>query len=261
MGHTRLGPIPKGRKWAVVVEHFAKQSGFPTSESEVSVVAAQAISATLPALRGAASDPALQRGLVLLWRITQAARDEDWKDRLADAGVELGPEDTLFDLVSEAHRTLDEYIWEHGGPTDIGELAQKALGATLSDAFGSSSQTLFGDSGEELRLAVRRLSRRRAFGQLGQTFFGRFTSSLLKFYLSRITARRSGEAELQIGDLSRFDRLLDHHCEESALIVKDFTAQWFSKTAHEATIDEESVARFLPIALQKLIEELETQAA
>src|SRR5206468_12075213 len=105
----------------------------------------------------------------------------------------------------------------------VSERAQQGAGEAIATIAGSRATTLFGSGRDELQAAIQSLSTKKGFSELGQRFFGRFLACFLDFYLSRITATLLGGERLQqVGDLSRFNEVLQAHCEQSALIVHDF---------------------------------------
>ena len=82
----------------------------------------------------------------------------------------------------------------------------------------------------------------------------------LNFYLSRATAAQVGGSKFQsISDVSKFNSLLERHCEQTARIVRDFCAEWYSKTEYQQGIDLENTSRFMAVAVKKLQSELERQ--
>ncbi len=122
--------------------------------------------------------------------------------------------------------------------------------------------TLFGSGRDELRAAIRELSSKKGFSDLGQKFFGRFLACFLNFHLSRITAAQLGGERLQqVGDLSLFNEVLRSHCEQSARIVRDFCGEWYSKTEFHEGINLDNTSRFMAVALKKIQAELKRQKA
>ncbi len=46
------------------------------------------------------------------------------------------------------------------------------------------------------------------------------------------------------------------HCHETALVVRDFAGEWFSKINYEGGIDQQRAGRFAYMAFRKLRKEL-----
>lgn len=262
MGHTRLGAIAKTRKWLDLVEHMTSSTaGTPAAAGEIDAIAARALEAAQKALERATNDPGVGYAFYVLTQIALASRASDWDAALSELGIRLPEGSTLFDLTAEAQDAIDRYlIGESAKSTDLAEIAQQAAGEAVASLAGPQVATLFGTSSSDLQSAIRSLSTKKGFGELGQRFFGRFMARFLNFYLSRITAATFGSARLQqLGDLSRFNEALKLHCDQSARIVRDFCGEWYSKTEYLQGIDLENCSRFMAVALQKLRKELRQQ--
>ena len=280
MGHTRLGPIPKTRPWNSVVAAFAgvAAGGAPgrTGSAEITEVGAsrvapfdrervagvadKALQAARGGLERAKEDPGLLYSVYLLTQVTLQSREANWHQRLERLGLNLGPNASLLDLTAEFQGAVDDWLARRRHQSDVSEMAARAATDALAALAAPKARTLFGDTGEELRLAVRPLSTKAGFADLGNEFFGRFIAGFLNFYLSRVTATHLGDGRLhQVGDITTFNRLLDTHCRESAKIVRDFAGQWYSKTEYEQGITLENTGGFVAFALSKLQEELRFQ--
>lgn len=293
MGHIRLGAIPKSRAWSQVVSTLTKaaqasqsselggwnippsialrttlpevtSSTSPSrrslSEEGLAAIASETLAASERALNKAVEDEGLRYSFFLLTRISLASRLPDWHEVLGELGIELKDDSTAFDLTSEFQEAVDRHIYARGRPTDVSEMAQKAVGQVLCDRVGSRAETLFGNSGAELQNAVRAFSTKAGFAELGRSFFASFLSRFLNFYLSRITASELGSGSLgELGDITAFNRALDRHCYESAGILPDFLGEWYSKTGYLQGINLESASGAAAFALKKLQAELGKQ--
>lgn len=261
MGHTRLGTLPKSRKWQNVVSLLLSASAADTPEN-VGAVAAKTLDAATTALEKGLADPGLKYTFYVLTQIVLAARAPDWRQQLKAAGITVADDSSLFDLTAGMQSAIDDYISRHGHATELSEMAQQAAGDALTSLAGTGSITLFGSGNRELQTAVRGLSTRAGFSRLGQAFFGRFLYRFLNFYLSRATAAHVGsEALPHIEDVSRFNAVLAIHCDQSARIVRDFCGGWYSKTQYYEGIDTDNTTRFMAVALRKLRRELDRQRA
>ena len=265
MGHTRLGKIPKSKKWTAVVESISRtgnSSTLPTDDlvANVHEIAKQTLIAADSGLQVALNDTGLQYTFYLLTQIALAARTNDWRQRLEQFGIFLSPESSFQDLTVEMQAAIDDFIFTRGRSTDISEIAQQAACEAITALTAQRAVTLFGSGAEELQAAVRDLSTKKGFSELGQKFFGVFIARYLNFYLSRVTAAHVGNEYLpQIGDINRFDDALRLHCEQSARIVRDFCGEWYSKTEFKEGIDLDNTARFIAVAVKKLQAELRQQ--
>lgn len=265
MGHTRLGSIPTTRKWKAVVATIAGGGGQISVNqgalaNDVERISLQTLNAADAGLNKAIGDAGLRYTFYLLIQLVLSAREGNWQERLSNIGIHLSDDATLFDLTAEVQNAIDDYLSAYERPTDISEMAQQAAGEAIVRLAGPRAVTLFGSGRDQLQSAMRELSTKKGFAQLGQVFFGRFMTRYLNFYLSRVTAASLGEERLQqVGDLSRFNEVLQTHCEQSAQIVRDFCGEWYSKTEFQEGINLNNTSNFMAIALKKLQAELKRQ--
>ncbi len=267
VGHTRLGSLPKTVKWSALVERVAgtQLSSFgevSTAAIHVRAIAAQTLDATRKALSTAANDVGVRYTVYLLTQVVLASRTADWKSALAEHGIQLSDDSTVFDLTVEVQNAIDRYVVTRSGATDASEMAQQSAGEALLSLANEHDVSLFGDRASDTRKAVRPFSTRRGFGKLGQRFFGRFVARFLDFYLSRVTAAKIGSPRLRdIGEVAQFHQALRTHRGGSALIVREFCGDWYSKTHYEKGIQLGESSRFLAIAVRKLRSELARQGS
>lgn len=264
VGHTRLGNLPKSQKWQDLVRRIAgsQVSGDASSAAAyVETIAAQTLEASKAGLDNAKHDSGVLYGFYLLTQVTLASRSRNWEDNLALHGIHLSNNSTLFDLTSEIQAAIDRHVSRSSsGATDLSEMAQQSVGEALMSLADTRTASLFGGSRNEVRKAVRTLSTKKGFGELGQRFFGRFISRFLNFYLSRATAAALGGPRLpDLANVAEFNEALRTHCDQSARIVRDFCGEWYSKTAYQEGINPENASRFLAVAVRKLSSELEEQ--
>jgi len=225
------------------------------SKDEVAQIAGLALRASERGLEQAVSDTGLVYSFYLLAQLALTGRRDDWQAHLAKFGIRLSQTDTLIDLTSQLHSSVDNYLSDRGHHSDVSEICQRALGESVTSSLGDDVITLFGEGKGETVEAVRQLGTKNKFAELGQMFFGAFMTRYLNFYLSRVTAQQSNG----IASQSSFNQALHIHCQQSARIVHDFCGQWFSKTEFEQGIDLENSARFVAVAMKKLRSELEAQ--
>ena len=168
-------------------------------------VSSEALKAGQRGLDRAIDDEGLQYTFYLLTQLVLAARRDDWQRGLEPFGIHLSSDATIFDLTVELQSAIDNHLMSRSLSTDISEIAQQAAGESVTVLAGPRSVTLFGSGREELQTAVKELSTKRGFSNLGQQFFGRFMAHYLNFFLSRITANQVGRSQIrQIGDITRF---------------------------------------------------------
>jgi hypothetical protein len=265
MGHQRLGSIPTSRKWSDVVGEVAGppavEGQSPTAAvHDIPDIAERTLEAAEEGLRKATGDPGLRFTFYLLTQIVLAAREQDWRHELGVLGIQLPGDASVFDLSSEVQRAIDERLEAGGESTEISEMAQQAAGEAIATLAGPRAATLFGNDQAELQQAVRSLSTKAGFCDLGQRFFACFMTRFLNFYLSRITAGQvGGERIIQVDDLSGFNDALQTHCLQSARIVHDFCGEWYSKTEFQKGIDLDNTSGFMAVAVKKFRDELRRQ--
>lgn len=262
MGHTRLGTIPKSRKWTAVVAELDKLEGAALPDERkfsesIAAIAGRTLDAAEAGLNKAANERGLRYAFYLLSQLALSSREESWPQALKKIGIDLSEDSSVFDLTLELQSAVDRHISMYSRPSDISEMAQRAIGEAVSALAASESVTLFGSGREELQRAIRPLSTKKGFSELGQVFFARFMSRFLNFYLSRLTAGRLP----QTGAVSSFNKALQTHCEQSARIVRDFCGEWFSKTEYLEGIDLDNASGFVAVAMKKLQLELRRQRA
>jgi hypothetical protein len=226
---------------------------------DVELLANRTLEAAEAGLRRAVLDEGLRYTFYLLTQIVLAAREPDWQDRLDRVGIQIDAESDLFDLTVGLQSAIDDHVERGGGATDLSEMAQRAAGEAIAQLAGPRANTLFGDP-DDLRLAMRSLSSREGFAELGRRFFGQFMTRYLNFYLSRATAAETGGARLaHLGDVAAVNSALEEHCFQSARVVRDFCGQWYSATEFRQGITEENTTGFMSVALDKLRAELRQQ--
>jgi hypothetical protein len=264
MGHTRLGTIPKTLQWKEIVGLFtgATVAGAMASPANIVDIAAKTLDATEEGLHRATVDSGVRYTFFLITQVALASRTPDWENTLRKHGVHITPYSTVFDLASQLQDAIDRYVSRTpSGATDLSEIAQKSAGEAITSLTTSRTGNLFG-SETDVRDAVRPLSTKKGFGELGQRFFGVFIARFLNFYLSRVTAAKLGSPGLRdLVDLSAFNRSLRTHCNQSARIVRDYCGEWYSKTEYQKGINLRNTSGFLDVAFEKLRNELKQQKA
>jgi hypothetical protein len=233
----------------------------PSAAHHIDTIAGRTLDAAREGLSKAVRDPGVCYTFYLLTQVATASRGTNWEGTLVQHGIQISGASTVFDLSVELQSAIDRYLsHKPTGATDVSEMAQQSAGEALLSLAGGKTASMFEGSGDDARRAVRSLSTRRGFGQLGQRFFGRFVARFLNFYLSRVTAGQLGSPRLRdLGDVAEFNRSLQTHCDQTARIVRDFCGEWYSKTEYETGISLRSSSRFLAVAVRKLQSELEQQ--
>lgn len=252
MGHTRLGVLPRSKKWDQVVEQLRLGA-------DVSGVAASAAGAAEASFKGASSDPALLHAFWLLTQIPLAARGPEFAEDLRRLGVEVSDQPSLMDIAAAFSGAVDRFARQHGGRTDLGEMAQFAAVESLSATVGPTLPSLFGPQPEEVQRALGRLSGGNRFSVLAREFFARLTQRCLDYYLSRELNNHIGPGARFRDDRARsdFDNALAQHCWEASRIVELLAGAWYGKNIYKGEgLTPDSIRRFAPFAFGKIRAEL-----
>lgn len=256
MGHVRLGKLPRTRKWQQVVALIEGGAG-----------AAQLANATITAaekdLNLAAEDKGLVETVWLLTQIPLAARHQDFSAALRDAGLNVSDSPGLMEIVGAISEAIDKRLFNNGGRTDLGEMAQMAASETISGVIGGRLPGLFAPTADDVRRQFASLATNKQFSFFAKEFFARLTNKCLNHYLSRAVSHHVGEGRrfATLAQQSEFTKALGTHCREAARIVEEFSGGWFSKTNWEQKgIPRESAAGFAHVAMKKIVSELKEGA-
>ena len=252
MGHVRLGVLPKSRKWRQVVDELSLSAGI----GEIAGLAAEAAETSLQA---AARDPAFLHSFWLLTQVPLAARGPVFVEDLRRLGINVAGPPSLMTLVAAITAAVDRYTHEHGGRTDLGEMAQMVAVESLTAIVEPALPTLLGPSPEEVQRTIGRLAGGDRFAALAREFFARLTQRTLHYYLSRELSNHIGDGQrfADDGARSQFDQALDRHCREASRIVEEFAGGWYGKNVYQRDgLTPDHVRRFAPVAFKKIRAEL-----
>jgi hypothetical protein len=252
MGHVRLGVLPKSRKWGQVVAELRLGAS-------VGEIAALASDAAETSLQSTAADPAFLHAFWLLTQVPLAARGPAFADDLDRLGIIVADPPSLLDVVAAISAAVDRHAREHGGRTDLGEMAQMAAVESLTAVVAPTLPSLFGPSPEEVQRAIGRFANGDRFSVLAREFFARVTQRTLDYYLSRELSNHIGAGQRFADDLERsqFDQALERHCREASRIVEEFAGGWYGKNVYQGDgLTPDAVRRFAPVALKKIRAEL-----
>ena len=256
MGHTRLGEIPRSRKWQQVVALIEGGAG-----------TAQLANATLFAaergLKLATEDKGLVETVWLLTQLPLAARTDDFAGALQKAGLKVSDSPSLMEIIGAFSDAIDARLANNEGRTDLGEMAQMSASEVITEIIGDRTQSLFGTTSEDVKAEFSKLATNRQFSTLAREFFSRLTYKCLDYFLSRAYSYHIGENRRfnTLAQQSEFSEALELHCHQASLIVEEFSGGWFSKTNWEkGGISRNDAAGYAHIAMRKLVEELKEGA-
>ncbi len=257
MGHTRLGHLPRSRKWQEVVALI--DAGAGTEQ-----IANATIAAAEQSLKTAANDKGLVETIWLLTQLPLAAKSDNFVQRLRDIGLDVSNSPTLMEVTAAFSEAIDVRVGNNNGRTDLGEMAQMAATETIHQLVGSSVQSLFGTTTDDLKVAFGKYSTNKQFSALARDFFSGLTSKLLGYYLSRTLSNHTGPDQrfATLADQDAFSKALTVHSHQASLIVDNFSGGWFSKTNWEkGGITRKEASAFTHVAMKKLVSELKEGAA
>jgi hypothetical protein len=257
MGHTRLGDIPRTRKWQEVVSLISGGAGAAQVANGVIRAAEQGLQLTT-------EHKALVEAFWLLSQLPLAAKKSDLATALRECGLSVSPEPGLMDVVAAVSEAVDARLPNNSGRTDLGEMAQAAASEAIVQVVTERTQSLFGTTSEDVQAGLAGLGTVKQFGLFAKQFYARLTEKVLQYYVSRVTAGHVGGQELRFQTLAakaEFDKALTLHCREASKIVEAFAGEWFSKTKWENQgISRDDAARFTHVAMRKMVAELKAGA-
>jgi hypothetical protein len=263
MGHTRLGSLPKSEKWSAIVAALNTASSATThsfSDIEIGDIARQVLDAANAALDRAISDPGVRLTMTFLAELGLNARPKTDQEHLNLGHLPISDAETATDLVVRLQSMLDDRLTVSRSHSDLAEIAQRSAGDALSAIAFEKSGRLFADGTKPSEDFFRTFGTKRGFSRVGHEFFASFLGRFLNFYLSRVTPHLLSSRRLgHVGALQTFESQLRHHCAQTALIVRDYSGAWFSKTAFKGGGTPANAERFLAVALKKLRSELARQ--
>jgi hypothetical protein len=254
VGHLRLGRLPRTRRWGEVVELLDSSPG------DTAAVARAVIEAADDRLRRLSRDPSVAYCFWLLTRITWAARGSTFIEDLSDLGIKIDrPGSALAFMAQVTDRARDE-LYRHPESGPFSELASLALRRALSETVGQQGPSLFGSSVDDLQRACRTYSTRAQFGSLARRFFGDFLARTLRYFVDRELSNHVGGASRlsNVAESLEFTQALDSYARQSARIVEQFSAGWYSKHNWESRgeVSRDEAQGFTAYALRKLRMEL-----
>jgi hypothetical protein len=224
MGLQRIGTLPDTEPWRQVVRLIAESA-------DADAVASATTAAAVDGLDQAQGDEGIAHCLFMLARLSLAARGEEFADNLRQEGLVVSDQPDLFDIVAAFSSAIDGYLDRKQRRTDLGEMAEMAAIAALTNQLGQRSASLYGSTAAEVRQAAQGISTDRGFGTLAHEFVAGFVERFLGYHLGR-------ELSLHVGGNGRFADPEEHnefvsrlgtHCREIAAIMRRYAADWFSK--------------------------------
>lgn len=258
MGHVRIGRLPKTILWQNVVGLI------DDSPDDIPAVASGTVAAAEVRLRQLANDPSLVYCFWLLTRLTSASREDNFAQALERVGLPIPSTDSALAYISEINDQVRADLTPYTLSGPFGEIASLALRRALSETIGLHGRSLFGSSLEDVQRAFRAHSTPTRFGELARSFFGDFIARTLRYFVEREVSNLVGTTHVMrtVNDSRQFTMALDSYARDSARIVEEFAAGWYSKHNWETggAISQEEAQGFVAVALRKLRTELKSAA-
>lgn len=258
MGHTRLGNLPRARKWQEVIGLIAMGAG-------ADQIANAVIRAAEAGLKVSANHKGLVEGFWLLTQLSAAAKETDFAAALRARGLDVPDRPSLPSILAAVSEAIDNSMPNTRGRTDLGEMAQAAAAESINRIVTEKTSSLFGATPVDIQRAFQQLGTEKNFGELARRFYGQLTSKVLQFYVSRESANHVGEGQrfATLASKAAFDEALDLHCRQASVIVERFAGEWLSKRSWENGengITREDAKGFAHVAMRKIVDELKEGA-
>jgi len=255
MGHTRLGYLPRSRKWREVIGLIAAGAG-------ADQIATAIIRAAETGLMASAHHPGLVEAFWSLIQLTQAALETDFAAGLRNRGFKVPDNPSLPAILSAVSQNVDRAMPNNKGRTDLGEMAQTAAIEVTNQIVTQRASSLFSATAQDVQRAFRELGTEKNFGDLGKRFFGQLTNKVLQFYASRECANHVGQGQrfANLAAKAAFDQAMDTHCRQASVIVQKFAGDWQSKqnwtNKDTGGITRKHTEGFVHQAMKKMVAEL-----
>ncbi|TSC54342.1 MAG: hypothetical protein LiPW30_703 [Parcubacteria group bacterium LiPW_30] len=258
MGHIRLGRLPKKKPWSAV---FSVLKGENITPSDVARTVVQSAKEQFSVLEGNAG---VNYCFWILVRIATAARSNNFFTELEQLGINIAGVNSGVAFVQHVSKSVEQEVKKRVPSTVFVRMAELSLREVLSSNIIEQSKSLFGTGGEEICCACRAISTRNSFGKVAREFFSKFISRSIRYIADKELSNYIGSGCLMKSprEALAFHQELNTYCFNTAKIVEEFSAGWFSKHNWETNnnISEESTVGFTAYALQKIQMELEEQS-
>jgi len=215
-------------------------------------------------IRDVQRDAGVARSFQFLLLLSVAARQEDPQAFLTEYGLAL-PERVSPLALSTALRTWLQPTELRANP-EYATIARQATVDTIVEWHQANTvgqRRLFGGDTDPFE-SWRRASQAGGFSELSRTFFAKFTTRYLDYFLSRAASATISTAAQR----ERFDAALNNHVDqisrhafETSKITQSFAAGWFNNNALQELPSDDKIRGFLGLVFSKIREELRREGA
>lgn len=256
MGHSRLGGLPRTRKWQQVVSLI--ENG-----ASVSQIANATMRAAEKGFLSACNEIGVADSVWMLMQLPLAARSKDWVSSLKKIGVDINKAPTLMELTAKVTQAIDTKLSRVSQRSDLGEMAQNVLAETIVQKVGGKLPSLFSPTSEDVQEAFSNFYTVKNFSELSRDYFARLSNKYMDYFLSKTLETQVGEGRrfATLSQVSNFREALSTHCHEAAKIVERFSGEWYSKTNwQQGGVPKSEVDKFTFGAMSKLTAEFKEGA-
>lgn len=259
MGHIRLGRLPRTKAWQAVIGELALPS------ATAKTVAQRVFAATsVYLLRDAVQEEGCYRPLLDLSQLAVAARDPKtfWaflRSLGAENAASMEGAELLRTIVSSRPGRRVK-----GGETEtaLSDIADQAYRETVLTSVWDKSETLWGATPDDVRLAFKGFGGKQGYSELVRGWFGRFVGRSLLYFLDRELANHVGSKGPVSTSSSAVDleRSVLSYAHERTQILRDFAPGWLSKTLWEKKgLSLASVRGFFRYCVKKIAEDVKLE--
>lgn len=258
MGHMGIrAELPQSRPWKGVV-------GLVAEHADVAKVAEATVHASGLATSEVQNDFGFREAVWLLTQLGIAGSKDKPAEHLDSVGVDVSAAGSVVEVAMALAGELDRRIDTSRQRSDFGEMAHRALVASVTEHLQGKMLPLLKSTPEDVASALGKLGKKKEFAQLARGFFAKLTNQCLEYFLSRTLATQVGEKRrfATTQQLAKFEEALATHCREVSGIVEGFSGDWFSKNRFEGggNIGRETAEKFGWYALEKIRRELAERA-
>ncbi len=256
MGHQLFGKLPAYRLLPEIVRYLV-DGGAPTDAlvDEVTAFGQEA-------LKLASKDPVFIQALWLLIRMPQAAGSGDFLSAMQGLGLRVDAKPSMPDLLVAYDAALQGIQRRtHGDLTDLSEISRLAGLAALGDALQKRLPGLWAPCSEDVRASLSALKSPERFADMAHCFFSKFVERVIHYFVDRNIHRMIGPSHLakSVNDLGLFNKAIQRHCDEAAVIMRVFAREWLGKNHYknQQQITPDHVRWFSAYTAKKIRQELD----
>ncbi len=254
MGHERVGYLPKSKRWDSIVGSI---SDFAIDNNNVESIASDTIKNVSSRFLDIPKDSGFLSAFKFLLLLSYANKQEDPLEVLRSHGLDIDYNISQFQLAKIAN----DWILENESSKEYSAFSSKVLISTINQWIKdsqSSQQLLFGNK-ESVLKKWGKASNGSGFCEISRTFFSKFTSVYLNYFLERAASSEINsfeERELFKKKLSNHIDTISIHADEISKIGQSFSAGWYNKHTKDEFPSNTKIKNFLSFMMKKLSDEL-----